>query len=328
MTDHEQTAADPLVRPHRRPRDYLGLVLRGFLMGSADLVPGVSGGTIALLLGIYRELIESIRSVARPPFWRSLARLRPREALEVVNAPFLLAVLSGIVLALLLLGRGLEHLIDHYPELLWSFFFGLVVATIFSLRRRVRDWRPGVLVALALGAAASYSLVGLLPAQTPETAWFIFLAGAITICAMILPGVSGAFILVFLGKYQYMVSAVNNRDLATIALFAAGAAVGIVSFAQVLGWLFRRFRDLTLAALVGVMLGSLRKLWPWKSGPLPVVDEFGVTLPAIERNVLPPLFSGGEVNLTIILALALAFLGVLAVLGLERLAGPGDPDTI
>ncbi len=314
----------PKVLKPRRVQDYLGLVLRGFMMGSADLVPGVSGGTIALLLGIYRELIESIRGIAQPPFFRALAALRVREALEVLNWRFLLAVASGIFLALLTLSRGLEHLITHYPELLWSFFFGLILASVVSVSRRVTRWRAGVVLVLLAGSAASYGLVGLLPARTPETTWFIFLSGAVAICAMILPGISGAFILVLLGKYQFMVSAISGRDIATVATFLAGAVVGIVSFAQLLGWLFRRFHDLTLAFLTGVMLGSLRKLWPWKTDPLSLVDELGVTIPSLQRNFLPPLVIDGAPNPHLLLAVALAVLGVVAVLGLEYLARNED----
>jgi putative membrane protein len=292
-------------------------------MGSADLVPGVSGGTIALLVGIYRELIESVRSVLGRPFLEALFRLRLGEALRAVNASFLLSVALGIALAVVVVSRALETLIEHHPELLWSFFFGLILATVFTVRRQVRQWTPGTLLAFAAGAIASYALVGLLPAQTPEAGWFIFLAGAITICAMILPGISGAFILVFLGKYQFMVSGVNDRDLGTIALFLAGATVGIVSFAQLLGWLFRRFHDLTLAALVGIMLGSLRKIWPWKTRT-DVADELGVTLPAVERNTLPPLVIGGDVNAQVLLAVALALLGVLVVVVLDHLSRHED----
>ncbi|MFN3334931.1 MAG: DUF368 domain-containing protein, partial [Caldilinea sp.] len=175
-------------------------------------------------------------------------------------------------------------------------------------------------IALALGAVGAYFLVGLVPVQTPETGWFLMLSGAIAICAMILPGISGSFILVLLGKYQFFINAVNQRDLASIAFAGVGALIGLVSFAQVLSWLFRRYHDLTVAALTGLMIGSLRKVWPWKETLQTMLDRHGVEVPLVERNIVPPLMVGNAFNFEILYALAAALLGVGVVLLVERIA--------
>src|SRR3989344_6364820 len=192
----------------RTSREYLGLVARGFAMGSADVVPGVSGGTMAFIFGFYEELIQSIRSIAQPDFIQALVKLNIKEAFFIVNAPFLLSVLGGIVLAILTLSHSLEYALETYPELVWSFFFGLVLASIFVVRKRIARWNFQLVSIMLIGALASYTIVGLVPVQTPDTWWFLILSGALAICAMILPGISGAFILVLLGKYEFALNAV------------------------------------------------------------------------------------------------------------------------
>lgn len=299
----------------RTPIEYAGLVARGFVMGSADVVPGVSGGTMAFILGIYEELINSIRAAARPPFLKALLGLRIGEALKAVNAGFLIALLSGILLAVLSLAKGLEWLLENQPVYLWSFFFGLVLASVWTVSKRIPRWSPLLVGALLVGTVGAYIVVGLVPLQTPESAWYLFLSGALAICAMILPGISGSFILVLLGKYQFVLAAVNDRDLMTIAIVGAGAVVGIVTFAQVLGWLFKRYHDLAVALLTGLMVGSLRKIWPWKEVLATITDRHGALIPTVEANILPATF-GSEV----LIALGLAILGFVLVLVLDRLA--------
>ena len=303
-------------------REYALLMLKGMIMGSADVVPGVSGGTMAFILGIYEELVLSIRAAARPPFWRALLRGRLREALEAVNAPFLIAVGSGIGLAVLSLARILEWLLENKPVYVWSFFFGLVLASVVTVSSRVRRWTPTLGVLLVAGALFAYWLVGAVPLQTPNDWWFLILSGALAICAMILPGISGAFILVLLGKYQYVLSAVNNRDIVTIGLVGLGAAIGIVSFAQILGWLFKRYHDATVAVLIGLMVGSLRKIWPWKETVEYITGSHGEIIPTVQRNIVPPLTVNGGVNSEVVVAVVLALLGFVAVVFIERyLAG-------
>jgi putative membrane protein len=319
-TDHHRETTEPGLRRRRSAGEYAGLLARGFAMGSADVVPGVSGGTMAFILGIYEELIQSIRNVANREFLSALFTFRLRRAFEVLNWPFLIAVGSGIVLAILTLARLLEWLLVNHPVLLWSFFFGLVLASVFMVSKRVRRWTVPLLLTLAVSTVAAYVFVGLVPMQTPEEGWFLFLSGALAICAMILPGISGAFVLLLLGKYQYVLAAVNQRDIGVIAIVGAGAAVGIVTFAQVLGWLFRRFHDATVAVLTGLMIGSLRKVWPWKRGLEFVEDRHGNPIPTVEENILPQLASSGSLNGELLYAIGLALLGLVAVIVLERWA--------
>lgn len=287
-----------------QPRDvkgYVGLVLRGFAMGAADVVPGVSGGTMAFILGIYEELINSIRSVLSPQVIRLLVRVKIREMMEVLPWKFLLAVGVGIFLAIISLANFLEWMLQNKPALLWSFFFGLVLASILTVIKRVERWSGGVAVGVVAGAVAAYIIVGLVPAETPNTPLYLFLSGILAICAMVLPGISGAFILVLLGKYEYVLAAVTNRDALTLAIVAAGAAVGIVSFAQVLGWLLKRYHDVMVAVLTGLMIGSLRKIWPWKETVSFIVGRHGEAIPVKQVNVLPPAWST-EVTLALMLA--------------------------
>lgn len=285
--------------PQRTPKDYFGISLRGFLMGVADIIPGVSGGTMAFILGIYDELIDSIRAVI--PVLKDLLKLNIRQALNDLPWRFLLALGLGIGAAILSLARFMHWALENHPTPVYAVFFGLIVASVYVVRNRVRAWTPLNLIIAALTALGAYILVGLTPTQTPEALWFIFLSGALAICAMILPGISGAFILVLLGKYQYILGALNTLNIPVILVFMAGAAVGILSFANLLRWLLNHYHDLTVAALMGFMLGSLRKLWPWKD--------------AAEANILPGAFNG-EVALTIGLMLA----GFAAVIIIEYLA--------
>jgi putative membrane protein len=297
----EDTAPAESKPPRRRFVDYLGLYARGFAMGASDIVPGVSGGTMALILGIYEELLSSIRAVLNREALGHALRLRLKKALDLIPWPFLLSVALGIFSAVLTMSYVLEWILERYPSLLWGFFFGLVVASIFTVSRRVEKWGAGPIVGLIVGAVGTFFLVGAVPVQTPNTWWFFFLSGALAISAMVLPGISGAFILVLLGKYQTLLSAVTSLDIAPLFWVVAGAGVGIVSFAQFLGWLFKRFHDVTVAVLVGMLVGSLRKLWPWKETLQTMLDRHGKEIPLAERNILPAALTW-EVGATILLA--------------------------
>ncbi len=230
--------------PQRGAAQYGVLAAKGFAMGSADVVPGVSGGTMAFILGIYEELIFSIRMVAQPEFWRAVLHFRIREAARLLHLPFLIAVFAGIFAAILTLAPGIEWTLENQPVMLWSFFFGLVVASVFVVSHRIGKWTAKVTLALILGAVFAFWIVGLVPVNTPTTWWFLILSGALASVAMILPGISGSFILVLLGKYAFVINAVNQRDIVSIALIGLGAVIGLVSLAQVLGWLFKRYHDL------------------------------------------------------------------------------------
>jgi putative membrane protein len=289
-------------------KDYLGVVVRGFLMGAADVVPGVSGGTMAFITGIYEELIQSIHAVDLT-FIRRVLTLRIREAFADFPWRFLLALALGIVTAIISLAPAIDWTLENYPSLIWAFFFGLVLASAVVVRKRVQRWRVPVILALVIGVVFGYSLIGMVPVETPDAPWFLFLSGAIAINAMILPGISGAFVMVLLGKYQYVLQAVINRDIVSILILLAGAAVGLVSFVRVLRWLFRNFHDVTVAALIGLILGALRKVWPWK-------EYYEVRGVAMEDNVLPAAFNGEVLG-----AIFLMVAGFFTVLLIDYIAG-------
>jgi putative membrane protein len=295
--------------------DYFWIGARGFCMGAADIVPGVSGGTMAFILGIYDELLASISAIDLT-FVRRILTFRWREAFQEFPWRFLLALALGIGAAILTLANGLHWALENYPSLVWAFFFGLIIASILVIRKRVGMWSAVNVLAAVLAAVGAFVLVGLTPHETPHTPILLFLSGAIAICAMILPGISGAFILVLLGKYRFVVGAVVNFDLLTLALVAFGALFGLIGFVRLLRWMLNKNHDLVVAILTGFLLGSLRKVWPWK-----LIENLGEDF-VHETNILPPAFTG-EVALAILLMLA----GIVLVLAMEHFAGKTKPDT-
>ena len=308
-------------RLQRSLGSYIIIAAKGFAMGSADVVPGVSGGTMAFILGIYQELIDSIRALGRPGFWRTLIRLQIGKLFEIVNWRFLVALFSGIVVALVTLAPLIEWLLEHQPVYLWSFFFGLVLASVVIVSRKIEHWTPPLWSALLFGAVVAFVVVGLVPVQTPEASWFLILSGILASSAMILPGISGSFILLLIGKYEFVINALNQRDILSLGMVVIGAAVGLITLSQVLGWLFRRYHDLTVAVLAGFMLGSLRKIWPWKQVVETYIDRHGAEVPLIERNVLPALSVDGGFNLYLLAAIGLMTIGILVVLIIEQFGG-------
>ena len=298
----------------RTPKEYVGIVLRGFFMGASDVVPGVSGGTMALILNIYEELIDALKSIDLNVI-RLLLTFKFKAAFDIIPWKFLLSVLTGILLAIFSLAKGLAWLLDNKPVLLWSFFFGLVLASVLMVSRRITRWNIRTVAATLLMASGAYWLVGLVPVETSTAPWFIFLSGVIAICAMILPGISGSFILVLLGKYQFILGAVNNRDIVPLVIFALGAGLGLISFAQVLGWLFKRYHNLTLAMLTGLMMGSLWKVWAWKEPLSEIINRQSERIPVEQITVLPTAFHG-----QVMAAIGLAVLGFAIVFTLEYFA--------
>ncbi|MBW2015452.1 MAG: DUF368 domain-containing protein [Deltaproteobacteria bacterium] len=306
--------------PSRRTfRTYFLLGLKGFCMGAADVVPGVSGGTIAFITGIYEELLKSIRTFDLR-FIRLLFSRRPGEALAHTGWKFLLVLGAGILTAVFTLAKILAWLLLTHPTLIWSFFFGLVLASAWTVAGHLDSWRSAQVLWMLLGATGAYRLVGMIPVSTPDTPWFLFLSGSIAICAMILPGISGSFILVLLGKYEYILRAVNHRDLLTLVLVGMGAATGLVTFVRLLNWLLKKHRNPTLAVLTGFMLGSLRKVWPWKKTLSTMTDPHGKTILFSQGNILPPHWDS-----EVAYAVGLALVGFLLVLSLHRLAGKKQP---
>jgi putative membrane protein len=291
--------------------EYGVITLKGFCMGAADVVPGVSGGTMAFILGIYEELIAAIRSFDAL-FLKRLFGFNMREALGGVSWPFLAALFLGILTAVFSLARILGWLLENHPVFIWSFFFGLILASVFAVGRQLGRWRLVTAGWMILGTIGAYWLVGMVPLSTPESPWFLVLSGAVAICAMILPGISGSFILVLMGKYEYLLRAVNHRDFLTLALAALGAVLGLITFVRLLSWLLKNHRHVTMAALTGLMLGALRKVWPWKKPLEGLITGDGSPMAVAQANTLP-----SEWNTEVGIALGLAALGFLAVFTLN-----------
>lgn len=241
----------------------LRLFVTGFCMGVADLVPGVSGGTIAFVSGIYEELLKSIRIVTgRVP--ALLMKGEVREAFRATPFFFVIPLALGMGTALFSLAHVLRWLLEVFPEQVWGFFFGLVLASTIVVLKDVSAWKARLVGAFFLSAVGAFFLVGMSPVETPFTGWMIFLSGFIAISAMILPGISGSFILLLLGKYRQILEAVVERDVVTLGIFILGCVLGISVAARWVGWCLKRHHDLSIAVLAGFMLGSVRKIWPWQ----------------------------------------------------------------
>ena len=268
---------------------YILLALKGCAMGMADVVPGVSGGTIAFISGIYEELLDSIRKVDTTAL-KLLLKGRFADFWRHINGNFLLSVLAGIAIAIFSLARLMTYLLTNHPIAIWSFFFGLIIASAVLVARQVGHWNWKTLLSFAVGAAVAWWITIATPTETPNDWWFVMLSGAIAICAMILPGISGAFILLLLGKYQYIMQAVVDLNIPVMAIFVVGVAIGIISFSHLLSWLLKHWHDLTVALLMGFMVGSLNKVWPWKEVVETYVDSHGKVQPLVESNILPGTF--------------------------------------
>ncbi|MFP4667813.1 MAG: DUF368 domain-containing protein [Desulfobacterales bacterium] len=304
-------------------RSALLVAVKGAFMGAADTVPGVSGGTIALITGIYEDLLAAIKSLNLRVLGR-LIRLDLKAALAEIHVRFLLCLFCGIGVAVVSLARLMNHLLNSYPIPTWSLFFGLIAASVWVVGRRVESRASVSVPAFFIGAAAAYAIVGMVPAQTPETLGFLFLSGMIAVCAMILPGLSGAFILLVLGKYEFVVSVLKNpftpSNLAVLVVFVAGCAVGLVGFSRVLKLLLDRYHNVALAGLTGLMLGSMRKIWPWKE-PLLVERVHGELMVIKEKNVLPEGIWPEAVLPILLMAAGFVLVLLLDRLGREKYGG-------
>jgi putative membrane protein len=286
-------------------------------MGAADVVPGVSGGTIAFISGIYEELLTSISGVN----FKVLKLLKSegvKSFWKAINGNFLISLLLGIGISIVSLAKLISWLLEYQPILLWSFFFGLVLASILYIGKQITEWRVATVVILVLGAILAYWITTLDPLISEDTSpLFLFFAGAIAICAMILPGISGAFILVLLGAYKPVLEALDNRDFKIIGIVAAGSLVGLLLFSRILKWLFSNHKNLTLAVLTGFVLGSLNKIWPWKETLTWRTNSLGIKVPLNEQSISPFSFDGDP---QLLISISLAIVGFLTILILEKIA--------
>ena len=302
---------------NRKVKDYIVIGLKGMAMGAADVVPGVSGGTIAFISGIYEELLGSISNVNLGLF-KTLKNEGFKIAWKQLNGNFLLSLFIGIFISILSLAKAIKYLLENEPILLWSFFFGLVLASIIYIAKQISKWNFIIIIILILGAFLAYYITTLNPLISENSSsLYVFFAGAIAICAMILPGISGSFILVLLGAYKPVLDALNDKDFKTIFTFIAGAIIGLLSFSKVLKWLFANYKNYTLAALTGFILGSLNKIWPWKETLTWRVNSHGIKVPFNQQSVTPFSFDGDP---ELSLAIVLAIVGFLLILLMEKLA--------
>lgn len=293
-------------------------------MGMADIVPGVSGGTIALVTGIYDELVSSIAKVNKTAF-QLLWQKKFKDFFEYLNIWFFLPLGAGIFSAIILMSRVMHFLMSEYAIYTWSFFFGLIVASVIYVSKHIPNLKTPInLVGLSSGSIIGYLAVSLIPVNTPDTYLMLFLSGTIAICAMILPGISGSFILLILGKYLSITSALKNPfggdNFTAILVFSSGCLVGLLSFSKFLNYLLKNFYGLTMSLLTGFMIGSLKKIWPWKSAINETVIR-GKRHVLEEANYLPD-----QLNSEVLLAFVFAVIGLVLIFFVERLGRTAEPN--
>ncbi len=299
-------------------KDSVILFIKGLFMGAANIIPGVSGGTIALITGIYQDLLFAIQSVNMDTL-RHLKNFELKAALSTIHIKFLFVLSLGVAAAILSLAHIMNFVFKNYSVITWSFFFGLIIASIIVMGFRTKNWIGTGGIAFILGAVFAYIFVALIPVSTPETWWFILLTGAVTICTMILPGLSGAFLLLILGKYEYITNALKNPfvldNFIVLCIFGIGCLIGIIAFSRILSYMLKTSENATLAMLTGIMCGSLRKVWPWKE-VLETRIIRGKEYIVSEANILP-----SQVNVELVAAISLAIIGFIVVIILEKTAG-------
>ncbi|MBX2808259.1 MAG: DUF368 domain-containing protein [Cellvibrionaceae bacterium] len=288
-------------------------------MGAADVVPGVSGGTVAFITGIYQRLLNALKSLSP-----AMLRIGLREGFgafwQAIDGWFLLVLFAGILTSVVSLANIISYSLENHPILVWSFFFGLVLASVVYLCRQIPRWQLQQFVAVLLGAVIALVITYMRPAQLPAQWWMMFLAGAIAICAMILPGISGSFILLLMGMYAVVINALKTWDILLLSSFAGGCIVGLLGFSHLLSWLLARYHCTTLALLTGFLVGSLNLLWPWKQVVASIEDRHGELVPLVQKNISPGQFADITQQPSLIGTAALcAIVGFLLVLLLERI---------
>lgn len=289
-------------------------------MGAADVVPGVSGGTVAFITGIYEELINSIKAIDLEAL-RLLTRFRIAEFWQKINGNFLIAILAGIVTSLVSLARLMTYLLDHHPIAIWSFFFGLILVSSPLIMRDITKWNLGTVLSFLAGIVIAYLITIISPTETPTNYPFIFFCGALAICAMILPGISGAFILLLIGKYEFMITALIEFNFPVIIVFVLGCFLGLLGFSRFLSWILTHYRFPTLALLAGFMIGSLNKVWPWKEVISFRLNHEGNQVPAFDKSILPwDYFSKTGQDPQVFKAILCAAVGVFLVVAIEKTA--------
>ena len=297
----------------RSIKDYLFLSFKGLAMGTANVIPGVSGGTIALITGIFEELINSIKSFNLSAI-KLLFTGKIKAFAQHINLGFLVAVFLGVGVSIISIAKLFDYLFDHHPVYIWSFFFGLILASIYSVAKTISKVTISVVLTFIIGAAIAITITFLTPATENGEIWYLFMCGVVAACSMILPGLSGSFILILLGNYQLvMIDAVNKLDIKTLAPVAAGAGIGLLGFSHVLAWVFKKFKDQTISLLSGFILGSLPILWPWKEE---IIEVFGEKTKVIGYDWHVPTAFNQEV----VFAFGFIIIGIISIWLLEKVA--------
>lgn len=281
-------------------KSMLNLYLKGLAMGAADVVPGVSGGTIAFITGIYQELLDTISAFSRLENYQLLFQQGFKAFWRAINGNFVVVLAAGISTSIFSLAQIITYLLEYQPELVWSFFFGLIVISCILIACEVERWNIATIVVFVAGCGLAYMITVMSPAAIEPSRPMIFFAGAIAICAMILPGISGSFILLLMGMYGHIMGAIKNLDLLVMMIFTTGTVTGLLSFSRLLSWVYRHHKNFTLAALTGFLVGSLNAVWPWKHTLQFRTNSHGIEVPFIRENVSPfdyPLLTGHDAHL-------------------------------
>jgi len=299
---------------------YTNLALKGFAMGAANVIPGVSGGTIALITGIFERLINSIKS-----FDVTAAKLllagRIKDFLKYIDFYFLAAVFFGVLASVVSIAKLLEYLFLHYPVYVWAFFFGLILASIYFVGKSVQKWNLSVIIAFLIGTAAALYISMLNPATENDSFFYLIICGVVAICSMILPGLSGSFILILMGNYKLVMVSVNNLDVEILLPVIIGAVGGAVAFSHILSWIYKKYQDQTISILTGFILGSLGILWPWQKEVF-LKDELGNFILKDGQEIVQTTdtYIPESFSTEVIIAVALMIIGIITISLIEKIA--------
>ena len=306
----------------RSAKDYIALLFKGIAMGAADVVPGVSGGTIAFISGIYEELLGSIKSINVENL-KILLKGDIAAFWTKINGWFLLVLFGGIGISVVSLAKIITHLLATYPQLIWGFFFGLIIASILFIGKSITKFNAQSIISMVIGTGVAYWITVIEPSQLDTPIWFVFVAGAIAICAMILPGISGSFILLLMGMYSYILTSIKDLNILVLGVFAAGCVTGLLGFSRVLSWLLSKYNDIALAVLTGFMIGSLNKVWPWKITTKYRTNSHGDEVPFLQKNISPMDYEGDS---QLIMVIGLSIVGFLVIFLMEKFAKKNEVD--
>lgn len=305
----------------RTLKEYLFIAVKGMAMGAADIVPGVSGGTVALITGVYEEFLSSLKGLT-PATLLVLIKQGPKAFWQHINGNFLFALFLGILISVKTLASVVSWCLESHPLLVWAAFSGLIAASLFVIARQQKTWGLAQIIGFVCGAVFVVSIAVVKPTQAPDTSWMLFLGGFIAISAMILPGISGSFILLLLGLYPVFLEAVESLDIASLAIIALGCICGLLLFSRFLSWLLAKWHATTLSVMLGFLLGSLYVTWPWKQVVQTTIDRHGDVVPLIQKNILPSTYDALSVGEAQLGGVILSFvLGVVLVLLVEFVSG-------